>query len=305
MRVSRVLAVLSCLLPGIALAQAPGPGAENITVTAPALPPDAALHDFIKSYTASSQPSGKITRWRIGACPVTAGLSPAGNRLVTDRIRRLAALAGAPVGDAHCKPNIDIAFTLNPQILMDQVREKNRVLLGYHTASQEDALATIAHPIQAWYATQTVDLKGAAYPDNGRPSGPGYELRTPFGPVWVQDVPNLHVTGNHLDDGLSSELFHVIIVIDLAKVKGLTLGALSDYAAMLALSRTQSFEACQPVASIANLLSDPCDSALKTNEISQADLAYLHAVYSINPRTSFQQQKDEIAYVMKKSAGER
>jgi len=302
MRVSRVLAMLSCMLPGVALAQSPN-ASENITVTAPDLPPDAALRDFIQSYSASSRPSGKITRWRQGACPITAGLSPAGNKLVTDRVRQIAALAGAPVGDAKCKPNIDIAFTLNPQVLMDTVREKNRVLLGYHTASQEDAFATMIHPVQAWYTTQTVDLNGSTYLDRGQPNTPGYEVRTPFGPVWLQDTPAVHVTGNHLDDGLSSELFHVIVVIDLAKVKGFTLGALSDYAAMLSLSRTQSFETCQSLASVTNLLSPSCES--KTNEISASDLAYLHAVYSINPRTAFQQQKDEIAYAMKKGAGAR
>lgn len=307
MRVFRVLAVVSCLLPGGAFAQAPttSPPEENITVTAPGLTPDAALHDFIRSYTASSRPSGKITRWRTGACPITAGLSPAGNKLVTERVRQIAALAGAPVGDAHCKPNIDIAFTLKPQVLLDQVREKNRVLLGYHSASQEEAAATISHPIQAWYTTQTVDLNGQAYLDKGQPNTPGYEIRTPFGPIWVQDVPAVHVTGNHLDDGLSSELFHVIVVIDLAKVKGQTLGALSDYAGMLSLSRTQSFEICEPVASITNLLSASCGNALKTSTVSTDDLAYLRALYSINPRTSFQQQKEEIAFVMKKGAGER
>jgi len=308
MRVSRVLAMLFGLLPGVAQAQSENPSQsppENITVTAPGVPPEGALHDFIKSYTASSQPSGKITRWRMGACPITAGLSPAGNRLVTDRVRQLAALAGAPLGDAHCKPNIDIAFTLKPQVLLDTVREKNRVLLGYHTNSQEEALATVTHPVQAWYTTQTVDLNGVAYLDKGQPNAPGYEIQTPFGPVWLQDVPAVHVTGNHLNDGLSSELFHVIVVIDLAKVKGHTLGALSDYAAMLSLSRTQSFENCEPVASITNLVSAPCDGALKTNELNANDLAYLHGVYSLNPRNSFQQQKDEIAYAMKKGAGER
>lgn len=310
MRISRILAVLSCLLPGAAFAQSPSepkPAAasENIVVNAPGPPPDGALHDFIKSYTASSQPSGKIARWRSGACPITTGLPPAGNRLVTDRVRQVAALVGAPVGETGCKPNIDIVFTFHPQLLMDWVREKNRVLLGYHTSSQEQAFATITHPVQAWYTTQTVDLNGTAYLDRGQPNAPGYTIQTAFGPVYLQDVPAVHVTGNRLDDGLSSELYHVIVVIDLAKVEGRTLGALSDYAAMLSLSRTDSFENCGPVASITNLLTASCGAQMKSNEISGSDLAYLHGLYSINPRNSFQQQKDDIAYAMKKGASKR
>ena len=307
MRISCVLVVLSCVLPGAAWAQNEpqhtGLSTEKVTVTAPAEIPASVLHDFIKSYTAPSSPSGKVARWRYGACPIATGLPPAGNKLVTDRVRQLAAMVGAPVGDTNCKPNIDIVFTLNPQVLMDKVREKNRVLLGYHNAAQEKTLATVTHPVQAWYTTQTVDLNGTVYIDDKLRSHGGFYMQDPLNKgssIYIPDARVAHVTGNHLDDGVSSELYHVIIVIDLAKINGLTMGALSDYAAVLSLARTEAFETCQPVASITNLLSGSCGAELKTGEISGSDLAYLHSLYSIDPRKSFLQQKDDIAYEMRK-----
>ena len=114
----------------------------------------------------------------------------------------------------------------------------------------------------------------------------------------MSDVPAVHVTGGRLHDELSSELFHVIVVIDLSKVIGRTLGSLSDYVAMLSLARTKAFDVCQPVASISNLFALSCDEG--THTISDNDLSYLHGIYSIDPRASFQQQKGEIAYQMKK-----
>jgi hypothetical protein len=54
------------------------------------------------------------------------------------------------------------------------------------------------------------------------------------------------------------------------------------------------------VASIANLVSIPCDAAVKSNEITGSDLAYLRGLYSVDPYGSFAQQRDDIASRMKK-----
>jgi hypothetical protein len=289
--------VSGCLGIGDVAAQSPSASqsrslpTENVTVIAPKPVPDAVLHEFVKSYTQVSPASGKIARWRTGVCPVVTGLPVAGNRLVTGRVRQVASNVGAPVGAAACKPNIDIVFTLNPQVLLDGIRIRDHVLLGYHEAAQEKSLATVRHPVQAWYATQTADLNGATAVDDKLRNNGGFKI----GPVFFPEGTVNHTSGSRLSDGLSSELYHAVIVIDLAKVTGHTIGALGDYAAMLALAQTQSFEACAPVASIANLVSRECDAALKSNGVTGSDLAYLRGLYSIDPRDSLMRQKDEIA----------
>jgi hypothetical protein len=282
---------------------------ENVIVTAPAVVPDAVLHDFVKSYTGVSPASGKIARWRLGVCPAVTGLPPAGNTLVANRVRQVASRTGAPVGAQDCNPNVDIVFTLQPQVLLDQVRKKNPVLLGYHDVAQEERLATVTHPVQAWYTTQTVDLNGTSYVDDKLRNHGGFYITGPAGPkygsVFVPDARVEHVTGSRIIDSLSSELYHAVIVINLTKVNGLTFGALADYAAMLSLAQTLSFETCEPIASIANIVSAGCDATVKTNEITWSDLAYLHGLYSIDPRDSLRRQNDEIADNMKKTLAGR
>jgi hypothetical protein len=283
---------------------------ENVIVNADKLAPDAVLHDFIESYTARSPASGKVARWKDGICPVVTGLPPAANKLVTERVRQVAGMVGAPVGAAQsCKSNIDIVFTFKPQVLLDGVRTKTPFLLGYHDVTQEAPLATVTHPIQAWYTTQTVDVFGEHYIDDRLRNHGGFSTVGSFGPkygnVFVPDARVEHTTGSRLMDGLSSELYHVVIAIDLAKVDGKTLGALADYAAMLSLAQTQAFEVCQPVESITNLVSSGCNAAVKTNDITSNDLAYLHGLYSIDPRASFTHQQGDIAYQMKKGLEKR
>jgi hypothetical protein len=311
---SRSGLVLAGAALGWLMASAPGAQSqplptEKVIVSASKLAPQAALRAFVRSYAAPAPVNGKMTRWKDGICPVTTGLPQAANTLVTGRVRQVADMVGAPVGAAGCKSNVDIVFTLHPQVLLDEVRQKTPVLLGYHDAAQEERLATVTHPVQAWYTTQTVDLNGTTYVDDKLRNHGGFSTVGSFGPkygnVFVPDARVEHATASRIVDSLSSELYHVVIVVDLAKVDGRTIGALSDYIAILSLAQTQTFETCQPVASITNLVSSGCDADVKTSEVTANDLAYLHGLYSIDPRSSFVVQQGEMAYQMNKGLEKR
>jgi hypothetical protein len=278
---------------------------ENVTVNAAKPAPEEKMRDFVRSYTARAPVNGKMARWRAGVCPIVTGLPKTADNFVTAHVRQVAGTVGAPVGEASCKPNIDIVFTLHPQVLLDSVRQRNHVLLGYHDRAGEARLATVTHPVQAWYTTQTVDLQGDATIDERLSGNGGYTIAGAFGPLNVSDAPAVHVTGSHLDDGLSSELYHVIVIVDLARVQGQSVGALADYAAMLALAQTQSFEACAPVASITNLVSQGCAAEVKTEALTVNDLGYLQGLYRIDPRASFAHQQGDIAYQMQKELAKR
>jgi hypothetical protein len=245
-----------------------------------------------------------MARWKTGVCPIVTGLPEAHSKFVTERVRQVASQVGAPVAAAGCKSNIDIVFTLHPQVLLDGIRKKNHVLLGYHDAAEEERLATVTHPVQAWYTTQTVDLRGSTIIDDKLRNNGGFYIDSPMGaqypPIFVPAASALHVTGMRLVDGLSSELFHVVITVDLAKVQGQTVGALADYVAMLSLAQTQSFEACAPFSSITNLVSSGCAADERAREVTPNDLGYLQGLYRIDPRNSFAHQQGDIVMQMMK-----
>jgi hypothetical protein len=297
---ARAFAVLLVLgLASSAQAQEPAPATEHVTVTSGKMPPEKALHDFISSYTASSPTLAKVTRWHAGVCPGITGLPPSWNSFVAGRLCTVASAVGAPVAGEGCRINIDIVFTKNPQALLDGVRETKPFLLGYHDVAREKQLATVSHAVQAWYMTQTVDSRGGIYTDDKLHSD-GISLGRSY-------FPNAHVeqwSGNHLADERRSELMHALIVVDLDKVNGVRLSAVTDNVAMLALAQTAAFDVCQPVVSIANLTA-PCDAALKADALSSSDQAYLHALYAVDPNASLIQQRGKIAYEMKKSYGAR
>src|SRR6202034_671057 len=97
-------------------------------------------------------------------------------------------------------------FTIQPQILLDGIAEKTPSVLGFHYAAQRKKLATVSHPIQAWYATATADRNGDVQIDDSD------GFRTAF------------VEGSLLRTGLRSEFALVTIVADLDKIDGYEIG---------------------------------------------------------------------------------
>jgi len=270
---------LVLLLPIRAAAQpmpaAPPPAQpiEDVTVEAPRIPQEQAIHNFVDSSVQPSFFSGKMTTWQTGVCPETQGLITELALSVTKRLREVAAQVGASVDTKPgCKPNVLVYFTREPQALLDQLVKQNEDMLGYHEVSQTRQLATIRHPIQAWYATATRDENGEVGLDNA--SMPCMEC------VFTGRKNFIFVAGNRAGrDGLRAELGRVTIIGDLGKLDDYDTRTLADYVAMLALSQTDAFATCRNMPSITNLLIPDCDASLKTAALSDADLAFLRGVY--------------------------
>ena len=142
---------------------------ESVTVTA-TRPSEEVIKGYIEKRMAPTRLVGRLARWSQKMCPQTIGLGPTYAKYVTKRIRDIATAVGAPLNDdLACRPNVEVVFTTAPQGLLDNVRRKQPVLLGYHdNLAQADRLAKVNRPIQAWYTTQSLDMDGNSSVDNGR-----------------------------------------------------------------------------------------------------------------------------------------
>jgi hypothetical protein len=297
----RFAALVFLVLPSLAMAQA-ARSPESVTVTG--TKSREVLRGFVQSFAAPTRLTGKMARWSDGICPIAVGLKPAFTSFVTQRVRAIAAKAGAPVnGRERCRPNIEIVFTTAPQTLLNRVRDKQPYLLGYYdNTPQRDRLATVTRPIQAWYTTATQDWNGKVEVDSGKTVGPGLEIWLPCSitpGVCLVHLPNAHavaVTGSRLGDGVRSDLYHVMIVADPSKLRDYEMGPLSDYIAMLALTQITSLDACQQLPSIVNMLAEGCER--KADTLTENDMAYLHGLYKAAPDRSLGTQQDQMALSM-------
>jgi hypothetical protein len=203
-------------------------------------------------------------------------------------------------------------FTTAPQGLLDNVRKSEPVFLGYHdNSSQADEMAKVTHAIQSWYTTATDDMRGRPEVDSGTSGGTtiesqpiaiaGGSLPSPVGAITLT-LPHASaqtVTGSRLGDGLSSELYNVLIVAEPAKLLTYEIGTLADYAAMLALAQPSSLDKCEELPSISNLLVPSC--AATTERITDGDLAYLRSLYKMGTADTLAMQRDTIRFQMEKT----
>jgi hypothetical protein len=285
---------------------------DTVQVTAPKVPLDKAINNFVKSYPAPSVKADKIPKWASGICPLTEGLTPELNAGVSAYLKLIAAQVGAPIDKkVPCKANVTIIFTRTPQAVLDDIAKNHQDLLGYHEDSQFKSIATMNHPIQAWYATSTRDYNGLLHLDSAQQSpfcsGALSDLGAdqPNSPEWLLDLHRVNqfcdgtnVSGSRVNDGLRSEFSRVTIIADFNKVDALGVKPVANYVAMLALSQTQAFETCQPLVSIANLLANGCDATLEPDGLSANDIAYLKALYKMDPDNMLLSQRSSIVHQM-------
>jgi len=296
------IAALAFSLSASAQEQTPpasGMTVESVIVTAPKDRPEKQLDDFIIAHAAPSPYLRKIARWKNGICPLTVGLPPELNLYVNQRILRVAVAVGAPLASQEpCRPNIIVAATPQPQVVLDMVREKRPVLLGYHYTSREKQLATMTRTVQAWYSTATEDFYGFVQPDGG-----GYNLAGLDAMQSLGGFPSVHVSGSRVGDGLKSQFTTAMILVDSSKIGGQPIGPLADYIAMLALGQGQYYDDCQPVPTITNFMAPKCESPMKPAGLTDIDMTYLRGLYHMSPGGSYMLERAHIAFAMKKELG--
>jgi hypothetical protein len=282
-----------------------GYGVESVIVTAPALRTGRALDNFIIAHSKPTEWLGKIARWENGICPLAVGLSPKINLYISQRIIRVAMMTGAPLDKGEtCRPNILVIATDQPQAFLDFMSTKRPELLGAHYISQRKKIATMTLPVQAWYSTATEDFYGFISGDlpswehgygvmsSGYVSGSASNI-----------LPGAHVSGSRLGDGLKSQLTTAVILVDKQKIVGQEIGPLADYIAMLALSQGQSYDTCQDVPTINNLMAPDCAAEMKPDALTDIDATYLRGLYKMDAGLSYRGERSSIVFEMKKELG--
>jgi hypothetical protein len=257
------------------------PALEGVTVTAPRPPtPEElageAVPNFITSHITLSAVIHQMTRWRLGVCPQTLGLSQGFNAFVTARILAVAAAVGAPPPEGEpCKPNVRILFTLEPQRVLDEIVKQDAKLLGFHYSSQTKKLATFSRPIQGMYITSTRNARGIEAIDDPLP------LPALPGIMYAGSVPPGEL-GSRLTTGRTSNIVMALIVVDAKIVSGMPIGPIADYLAMMTLSQAKSPDTCGQLPSIVDLLASNCGNREKPSQITAGDIAFLRGLYSLN-----------------------
>jgi len=273
------------------------PPIEQVIVTAPRLTTE--IKSFVQSYaTRALSGTGTITRWHVGICAsVTGFANKQDNDFVTTRIWQVASHVGAPVAAAPCHANIHVYFTAQPQALLDSIRLHGGARLLTPTPSRASSIAAFSYPIQAWYATATrEEYSGTLSFDDNDENGWGgcvCDIGPPPSGAGVRERE-----GDALRAGARSEMAHVTVIADVGQTRDYRFSAVADYIAMLALTEMKVAGVCQDLPSVTNLIFSGCAAP---DQASDADLAYLKGIYTVDPGTGLGTQQADIEAAMERA----
>ena len=225
-----------------------------------------------------------MPRWSEPLCPRVKGLNDTMDNFVTARIRAVAAAVGAPHDESpNCKANVVIFFTFVPQKLVYDILRIDSRLLGFHYPSETKKYTVFNHAIQGWYVTATRNSNGLEAIDDPQGFGTYAEVDLGGGSL-----------GSRLRTRISALIIYATIIADIDKLKGMTIGSISDYLAVLTLTGARLSDDCSQLPSIMDLMASGCADDKRPNQITAGDLAYMRALYSVLPDTPVALERSSI-----------
>lgn len=273
---------------------APTPVAP-VTVEAPLSPAELkrAAYAFVQAYAAPTIKIAHVARWRDPICVGVSGVTPEEAGRMRARVEAVARALGRPVARPGCETNVDIKVSPDPQSVLDRVADRAEPELGYYHRSDAKALKQVTRPIQAWYMTATVGGRGpsagALFAGVGRARADGEDIDDPLSPT-----PNGCGDSRLSGSCLQSVFKNVLIVVDSSRVQDPSRGFAADYVAMLALSQPRSLDNCGTLPSVIDAFAR-CDVRRAPEGLTRADVAYLTALYAIDPEDSLSSARADIA----------
>jgi hypothetical protein len=297
------LALLSLLFATAAAAQPPAaapPQPETVYSDAQREKDLTASRQTIETMLASAfSLENQYSRWKQPVCVRVFGLAPAEAWFVEHHIRQVAVSVGAPVASADpCLPNIAIFFTDEPQTVLDAIATARPFLVN---GGNQKVL--VRYPQQAWYASLKTDFNGIKTLDVPfEVANPSADCILGIGPdftgnavssaaisdimntsavsqtVGFCEMPFVRTNDSRLQTGVTTEMAATTVLVDSRTVLGMKLGEVGDYLAFLTLAQGHQTGACQPLPTIANLMSKRCAAG---DTLSRIDMALLTALYEV------------------------
>jgi len=216
-----------------------------------------------------------LANWQreIPICPLVAGLPRGEGEYLLTRLSQIAASVGAPLAPQHCKPNLFVVVTSEPNALLKAWNMRDVALFDNgddHGGAEIRQFLDAKLPIRAWYNVEI-------YNDDGTPLN--YLDTTPG--LGLQGArKNVHARPSRISFDDVRDLSSVIVLIDAPRAKGVSYGQLAAYVSMVGLAEIKLGASVSGASSILELFSHMARSA--PTRLTEWDEAFLKGLYHTN-----------------------
>jgi hypothetical protein len=230
----------------------------------------------------------QYARWNAPICPVVQGLSPQHAKIVTDKIRSIAAEVGARVAKPVCDGNIVIVFTDDARVVYRKVAARNSQMFQSNAVEPDEhkVLSESDMPVRWWYGRALADVFGiAASPDRVPVAGGDFNS----GGVMI------YGGGSNIRSNVRVDQTAVAVLVDVKLAEGVRLDALAAYIGLVTLAAHRIPARPVAVPSIVNLFD--AERAPET-DLTEWDRAYLKALYKVPANLALAAQRAAISREM-------
>ena len=271
--------------------------ADTMTVTAERLSRGALRAQatkFMRKALADTR-NGQNARWFTPLCPVALGVDGKVGQLFTSRIADVARHVGLKLAGGDCDPNVAVVFTRDARTLVKTVNRRQSGALDALPGPERALLNSPTLPVRWWHFT-------APQSADGKPFSPGpLGLGASANGLPGEITYNNNARASRLDLPSRVGITGAVIVVDIDRIGAVSMAALTDYVALVALSRLRINARERPEGSIMALF-DP--GAPRFDGLTDQDERFIEAMYGSPATVEGWRQRGDMAVRMADAAVE-
>jgi hypothetical protein len=268
----------------------------EVIVTARRLELAPRVSKFVNQIAASENGAEGLARWQVPpVCPLVSGLPQQDGEFILERLSEIARGAGVPLADEHCRPNLYILMTDQPEDLLREMEKRNRrFTFGYDASSESypptqtregvvDEFIKTPRAVRVWYNSYEKDAWGKPIP---------YCLLDNTGD-YVQCLPAF-AGGTRAMFSTIWAISSVFVIVDQKRLRQVKLGQLADYIAMWGFAKLKPDASLGDAPTILTLFNEAPEAA--PAGMTDWDQTFLKSLYATDQKSK--QQRSQIARQM-------
>lgn len=261
---------------------------DTMTVTAERLSRGALRAEssrFVRTVLADTI-SGQNARWSEPVCAVALGVTEPVGELFTSRIADVARHVGLKIASPGCDPNIAVVFTADSRGLVKAINKRQHGALDALPARERAALRSADLPVLWWHFASAEGSDGKAFsavPTGLGASAGGFAPEVKF---------NNNTTASRIDLPSRVSITGAVVIVDTRRLASASAAALTDYVALVALTRVRMNPSETPKDSILGLFSP---NAPHFDGLTEKDERFVEALYDSRVNVEGWRQRAEMA----------
>jgi hypothetical protein len=227
-----------------------------------------------------------IARWQVlPVCPLVSGLTGQHGEFILERLSEIARMTGVPLAGEHCRPNLYILVTPQPEGLLNAMEKRNRPFTFGYDASHYPLLETPAGVVNEFIKTPRV-VRVWYNSDKRDPWGrPLSYCRLSDVLPGTQKIQQIYIRcghgtagGSHLTLSAMTTFSRVFVIVDRSRLHGVTFEQLTAYVAMVGFAKLTPGARLGDAPTILKLFTGAPQAA--PADLTEWDQAFLKSLYA-------------------------